>query len=186
MINIPDHPSDDIKTFLICFMRIIWGKIWSDSNIYSTYNNISLNYDIVLKTMKYHIFSEGGILISELKPYIIKAMEDGFLMPKFYKQNNYVESAIQLYKSAYEIVKTKDRDKEIKFIINNNIPANDIDNNKIIDKNNLCTLIDSWDINLNLIYSKDKFQNVTMLSLMQVLKDISFNKDGKGIQSISQ
>ena len=195
-IAAPDEPSDNIKTFILIFMAIIWRRVWITTMIYCDHNKITITKDVVLKALKFNIYSEAGIG-NTLKPYIIKALKDGFLMPQDYSKNVYATRAIKLYKSAYNIVRMKDRDEEVKFLkeyafkvfdINNNITNDITEENKDIinsitrgDHNNdlenegneclckMCELVDSWDINESLIFSSDPFQNTIMKGLTSAL-----------------
>lgn len=197
--NIIDDGSS--KTFILSFIAIIWRRVWITSVIYSKHNNINISHIIILKCFKYNIFSDAGIA-NDIKPYITKALADGFLMPQFYRKNKNATKAINLFSQVYEIVKTNDKNKEYEFIrnyaleiFNNNelsreetqeITTNNSDpkNNHEITSNNfdsesknninfnsiiisnrickckLCEVIDSWDVNIDLIYSDDPFQTL--------------------------
>jgi hypothetical protein len=223
-LAIPDEPSDNIKTFILVFMAIIWRRVWITTAIYCEHNKINLHSSVVLKALKYNIFSEAGIGHT-LQPYIVKALTDGFLMPKFYENNIYATRAVKLYKKGYEIVKTKNRQKEIQFLKDYAMSVFKTDSDVVTDvteetkdtlkqveikqdnfndsgcfsdttsgnlsdtsetepegiidlitspekcKCKLCELVDSWDVNLDLIYSDDPFQNVVMKGLMTTLEN---------------
>lgn len=193
----PDEPSDNIKTFILVFMTIIWRRVWITTAIYCKHNNINICKNIVLKALKFNIFSNAGIGHT-LKPYITKALKDGFLMPQFYNKNIYATRAVKLYGPAYKVIKSRDRTEEIKFlkdytlsIFDNNIDEERKDTLELVgntdnDNNNtdnteepfipidkckckMCELVDSWDINVDLIYSDDPYQNIIMKGLMSVL-----------------
>jgi len=241
-----DDVNDNIKTFLLVFMAIIWRRVWITSLIYSNHNNISLSRGVVLKALKYNIFSPTGIG-NTLKPYIIRAVKDGFLMPDFYEKNIYASRAVKLYKSAHEIIKKRNRSEEIKFlkryaiyihdkkqnkkqskknknsdkisyknsdkkkeeedleeqirletkdtiaIDNNNSDNQDDETNdsdRIDETNNsgdifsvviekkceckMCELVNSWDINLGLMFSSDPFRNVIMKGLISALDETNY------------
>ena len=108
-------PSDNIKTFMLIFMAIIWRRVWITSAIYCEHNKLNLSNDIVLKALKYNIFSDAG-MESVLKPYITKAFSDGFLMPSFYEKNIYATKAVKLYKSAHDIIKSKNKFSKLLFL----------------------------------------------------------------------
>lgn len=201
----PDEPSDNIKTFILVFMAIIWRRVWITTLIYCKHNNINICKNIVLKSLKFNIFSSAGIGHT-LKPYITKALEDGFLMPQYFNQNIYATRAVKLYGPAYKIIKSRSKSEEIKFlkdytlsILDNDIAEEKKDAMKLVgiefdnasDNNDttsdttsdtektfipidrckckICELIDSWDVNVDLIYSKDPYQNIIMKGLMSVL-----------------
>ena len=238
-----EEPSDNIKTFVVVFMAIIWRRVWITTAIYCEHNKINISKEVVLKALKYNIFSRAGIG-NTLKLYIAKALGDGFLLPKFYEKSIYATRAVKLYKPAYAIVKLNSRKAELEFlktyafkvfetdntmvnevadeskdtlkdietserpersdsdvssdfvsdisISDENLAENNSDENNS-DENNtkqtektpnptlfsqlqerckckLCELIDSWDINIGLIYSEDPFKNVVMKGLSAALE----------------
>lgn len=131
-IAAPDEPSDNIKTFILVFMAIIWRRVWITTLIYSDHNEIKISKDIILKSLKFNIYSTAGIG-NTLKPFIVKALKDGFLMPSDYKQNLYATRAIKLYKPAHDVIKMKNRDEEIKFIKEYALKVLNIENKKVND-----------------------------------------------------
>ena len=137
-ISLPNEPSLNIKTFLLTFMTIIWRRVWITTSIFCEHNNIKISSDVVLKCLKFNIFSDAGIG-KNIKPYITKAITEGFLMPGFYKKNIYVTRAVKLYKPAYEIVKLKNRNIEIEFI-----------------KKYSLSVFDTGDINVNEVVAETK------------------------------
>ena len=226
-IALPNEPSLNIRTFLLTFMAIIWRRVWITTSIFCEHNKIKISSDVVFKCLKFNIFSDAGIGKS-IKPYVRKAINEGFLMPGFYKKNIYATRAVKLYKPAYEIAKLKNRNAEIEFIkkytlsvfdtgdknvnevveetkdVINDIGKSD-DNSKTYDsydsydpdsfdtsdsdinsgdnndefdpvnnqpcKCKMCELVDSWDVNISLIYSADPFQNVIMKGLTSTLEN---------------
>ncbi len=239
----PEEPSDNIKTFILAFMAIIWRRVWITTAIYCEHNKINISKEVVLKALKYNIFSRAGIG-NTLKPYIAKALSDGFLMPKFYEKSIYATRAVKLYKPAHAIVKLRNRKDELDFlktyafkvfetdntmvkevadeskdtlkdietserpersesdissdfvsdisISDENLAENNSAENNSDESTNskqtegtpdpalfqlqerckckLCELIDSWDINIGLIYSEDPFKNVVMKGLSAALE----------------
>ena len=129
-LGIPDEPSDNTRTFVLAFMAIIWRRVWITTAIYCEHNNLNVNKSIVLKALKYNIFSQAGIG-NTLKPYIIKALTDGFLMPQFYERNIYANRAIKLYKPAYAVIKKKNRHAEIQFLKNYAFKVFNMDSNSV-------------------------------------------------------
>ena len=226
-ISIPDEPSDNIKTFLLTFMCIIWRRVWITTAIYCEHNSIKINKDTVLKSLKYNIFSKAGIG-NVLQPYITKALTDGFLMPQFYKKNLYATRAVKLFKPAYEIIRKKDKEAELNFLkdyalsvfkpdpaivsavkeetkdtlkdIGSSDPSDPVTDpsktdpvtdpvtdpitdpsehnslfpGKIMERCpcKLCELVDSWDVNMDLVFSDDPFQNIVMKGLSDALTNI--------------
>lgn len=165
--------SMESKTFVLSFMAIIWKKILITSFIYSNHINLKLDPGIVLKVMKYEIYSPIGIY-NNIKPYFKKSVEDGFLMPNFYRKNKYSMEAVKMFEESYKIIQTSDRQKEIDFLRNyvSNINYNQIP--EIQNKNGvcvctLCQIVESWDINLDLLYSNDPFQNQMMQTLSKII-----------------
>ena len=107
------------NAFLLCFSTIIWKRIFSCLVLYSEYKQIELSSDNVLKCFKYNLLAPSGF-VEILKPYILKALNTGFLMPKDYQDNIYVKRAIKLFSEAYRISENQDEDyrnkKEKEFI----------------------------------------------------------------------
>ena len=215
-LGTPNDLSLNIKTFILCFMAIIWRRVWITALIYCNHNKIEINRTVILKSLKYNIFSNAGIGYG-LKPYIKEALTVGFLMPKTVEKNIYATRAVNLYKLAYEIVKLGNKNAEIKFIHDymmtvfsrdkksaEKIKEESIDTIDIIDDTNdtgdtnntgdtndntgddddlifvygkekhtckLCTIVDSWDITINLLYSNDPYQNILMKGLMNTLNN---------------
>ena len=220
-----NEPNDNIKTFILIFMAIIWRRVWITTVIYCEHNKVNISKKIVLMALKFNTYSTAGIG-NTLKPYITKAMIDGFLMPKFYEKNLYATRAVNLYKSGYEIVKKRNRYAEIKFLkdyafkvfdienkvmndvaeeskdtlaaIERSVKSNNTDNSDdnsdlgsdvtsdTSDDNieetifitngdkcycKMCELVNSWDINENLIFSDDPFQNAIMKTLSSALEE---------------
>lgn len=165
--------SMESKTFVLSFMAIIWKKILNTSFIYSNHINLKLDPGIVLKVMKYEIYSPIGIY-NNIKPYFKKSVEDGFLMPNFYRKNKYSMEAVKMFDESYKIIQTSDRQKEIDFLRNyaSNINYDqtlEIKNKKGVCVCALCQIVESWDINLDLLYSNDPFQNQMMQTLSKII-----------------
>ena len=195
------EPSVNLKTFMLCFMAIIWRRVWITTFIYCNHNKINLTKDVVLKCLKYNIYSEAGIG-NTLKPIIKIVIRDGFIMPQQHRDNLYATRAIFLYKKAYSVIKSNNRQKEIDFIqdysmslysnqdkdieeatyetsdslslVNNKNEdeSGSSDSSEVSDNINmnwcdckLCQLVNAWDINDDLIYSEDPFQNIILKGL---------------------
>lgn len=109
--------SASIKTFFICFAAVIWRRTLIVSSIYSEHNKKVMNKSVLLKCLKYNIYGKNSIG-GKIKPYITKAIEDEFLMPKFYKENKHVETSVMLFKEVYEIVLNMNRKEHIEYINN--------------------------------------------------------------------
>ena len=111
----PDDLSPVRKTFILTFMAIVWRRVWITASIYADHNKLNLSKDIILKSLKFNVFSPSGIG-GTIKPYIKKALIDGFLMPHYSNENIYVARAINMFKPAHDIVMNGSRVDEIKFI----------------------------------------------------------------------
>jgi hypothetical protein len=112
-----DVPIEAVKTFMLCFMSVIWRRVLVNSLVYAVHNNTKLEKNIIVKCIKYNLFSDSGIGIV-MKPYIKRSIENGYIMPNVFNRNIYVHRSIMLYKEALNIVKHDNRDIEIKFISN--------------------------------------------------------------------
>ena len=92
-------------------------------------------------------------------------------MPQYYKTNTYVTQAIELFKPAYNMIKTQPNDEQyIDFIIENSDEV-DISNDDIETtcECNMCRLINSWDINSSLLYSTNPFKNIVLKRLSWII-----------------
>lgn len=182
--------NDNIKTFILVFMAIIWRRVLITSLIYCEHNKVKICKDIILKALKFNIYSPVGIT-NIIKPYINKALKDGFLMPRDYRKNIYVTRAIKLYKDGYDVIKSNVRLGEIDFLSNYALTIFSTDEadiklvdeekkdileyvgddhlNDIIDERictcKLCDLVNSWDINEELVLTDDPFQHTVMKGL---------------------
>ena len=162
------------NSLLLCFTAIIWKRIFSCLIVYCEHKSIPLNSDDILKCLKYNLLAPSG-LVEKLKPYIIKALINNFLMPKDYENNDYVKNAIKLFSQAYRITKLNNEKKEIEFIhsyaskaflenAENEQEIKDLISDSITDKkmNNsgftkIAKLIDLWDVELGLVNSEDPY-----------------------------
>jgi hypothetical protein len=108
------------NTFILCFIAIIWKRIFISVMLYSEKREIPENKSILMKCIKYNLLAPTGIL-NILRPYLDKALEQGFLMPSEYQDNLYVKKAINFFREAYDICKITDenyrRSKEKEFIM---------------------------------------------------------------------
>lgn len=165
--------SEESKTFILSFMAIIWKRILITSFIYCKHTNLKIDPGTVLKVMKYEIYSPVGIY-NNIKPYFRKSIEDGFLMPNFYRKNKYSIEAVKMFEESYKIVQTSDRQKEIEFLRKYASDINYTEAHEMKIKNgkcvcDLCQVIESWDINLDLLFSNDPFQNQMMETLSKII-----------------
>lgn len=199
-LRTPDEPSESVKTFFLVFKAVIWRRVWITTSIYSDHNKLNLKKSTVLKCLKYNIFSPSGIG-NTLRPYIKKAVTDGYVMPNMYNKNLYAARAILMFKEALDVVRQNDRNLEIKFIsdyamkifqigskemddsvregkeiINSveefNIDGDETQKGEIPCQCKLCECINTWDIPQSLLYSEDEFENVIMSGLMSIAADM--------------
>lgn len=173
------------SAFILCFSAIIWKRIFSCLFVYAQHKHIALTTNDLLKCLKYNLLAPTGF-VKKLKPYLIKALTNGFLMPGDYKSNRYVKKAIFLFSEAYKVCKYMDKKEEIVFIhkyaskifsndyvLENDREANDLIKDAIEDNDNkldkYCELIDTWDIDLSLVYSDDPYFNLLKISLLSAI-----------------
>ena len=183
------------NTFLLCFLRIIWRRIFCCLVLYCEHNRTPPTSNIVLKCLKYNLLSPTGI-VRKIKPYLIKAFTQGFLMPKEFRTNKYVKKSVKMFEEAYKISKLKDNEiknkEEIKFIYSyasrafsdeepyifeNEQESIDcmkdllIDPRYKIDKHcYFCELIEAWDIEIGLVKYKDFYDELITCSLLHTLE----------------
>lgn len=178
----------NIKTFLFTFMTVIWYRTWVIIITYCKHNKTNISRNIFLKALKFNLFSSGGIG-NTLKPYIIKAIDDGFLMPIYYRKNKHAEIAVKLYSKVYEVIKKQCKDEELKFLkiftleffnnkvildeeYNDIIKSIDDNDNKLTTCCKLCDTVDTWDINENLL-SLDPYENIILKALISAFDQVS-------------
>ena len=148
------------KAFLLCFTAVIWRRIFCTMILYNNLRKLPSDSENLLKCLKYNLLAPTGF-VNEIKPYILKTLKNGFLMPGDYKDNMYVKRAIKLFGDAYQIYKKGGNNKEEKKFVSSYI--SDVFFNSFNEKNqeiidcintgteNICDLIDSWDIELGLV-----------------------------------
>ena len=166
-------------TFILCFLSVLWRRIFLSLIVYSKEKNIDIDFENILKCLKYNLFAPTGF-VENLRPFIIKAMTKGFLMPKDFRHNIYVKKAIYLFSEAYVICRIEDNEyrkkKEKEFIINyccdvfknteeNRQEALEITKN--LEGNSFSELVDIWDIDFSLIITDDPYINLIKCSLLK-------------------
>ena len=169
------------KSFLLAFSAVIWKRIWASVLLYSEYNNVDVSSDIVLKCLKYNLLSPTGI-VDDMKPFLTKALKNGFLMPKEYSDNIYAKKAIQLFGEAYKTCKGENRIDEIDFIHSyaskvlyedsKNVEENKREKKDLLcalSEKEFCSLVDVWDIEMGLISEKDPYFEIVKYSLLSAL-----------------
>lgn len=170
------------EVMYLCFGCEIWKQIWLKCRIYSYYKRVDIDIDLLWKSFKFNLFSPVGAYYS-LQPYLSKALKQGFLMPQ--ECSKEAERSILLFSRIYEIMKYdfsfSDFSKEEKqgnkrlreFFLEQCIGAFEISyfsfifldlkniegNDKHAKLDNLCSLMDAWDINIDLIDFSDSFSN---------------------------
>ena len=158
-----------IMTFILCFLTVIWKRIYVCSIFYSENKKIPLTGNIIMKSLKYNLFSPIGIL-EKIKPYLERALTIGFLMPNEFKHDPNVSEAIYLFGKAYSIYeKEQDWMQEKNFIIEN-IADFDYEGEKKQLSEDIIELMDSWDIDIRLIPNKDKYTNLIQNFLFSVIR----------------
>ena len=157
------------ESFLLCFCAVIWRKVWNDVVIYCNTKSIDITSDIILKCFKCNLLAPCRI-VEIVKPFLIRALKNGFLMPQEFKQNKDVELAIRLFGEAYKICQIQNeqvkKNAQFYFIIDQTL-NNKIQN--IIDEN-FAEMIDIWDIEMGLIVSEDPYFNLIQYHLLSFLQ----------------
>jgi len=105
------------NAFILSFLAIIFRRVWITAKIYSLHQNHPIDANMFLKCLKYNVLAETGIG-NLLKPFLVKALTEGFLMPNDYKGNVYAERAVKLFGEAYKICTKHNhsKDEELNFI----------------------------------------------------------------------
>jgi hypothetical protein len=109
------HNSHNTNALILCFSAIIWKRIFSCLFVYAKYKNIPLSTTDLLKCLKYNLLAPTG-LVQKLRPYLLKALTDGFLMPQDSEKDPYVKKAISLFGEAYKVALKEDKKQETHFI----------------------------------------------------------------------
>jgi hypothetical protein len=190
------HNSHNTNALILCFSAIIWKRIFSCLFVYAKYKKIALSTADLLKCLKYNLLAPTG-LVQKLRPYLLKALADGFLMPQDSEKDHYVKKAIFLFGEAYKVALEENKKQETHFIhkyASNifsdeeyNIAQNEIEAVDLIKDiySNIpkdiylnpsedvyvkyCELIDAWDVDLSLAYSDDPYFNLLKISLLSAI-----------------
>jgi len=158
--------------FILAWTASIWKRILRCAYLYSEHQNIPINNDIILKSLKYNLLSSTGI-VKELLPSLKKALIQGFLMPKEYEDNKYVKRAVKMFGEAYKI--SMSETGELEFI-KKHASVFDKDEDKDIlnvkteaeeSHCSFCKLMDVWNIDLGIYEFKDNFQIIILYSLLK-------------------
>lgn len=184
----------DIRTFVLIFTSIIWRRIWVSTYVYSKHNKIKISTNVLLKSLKFNIFSDAGI-VHQLKYYIDIALKDGFILPNISRNNKYATIAVNIFKKAYKSIKKGKEDSFIQkyglSILGTNKKENDKEDNnntnekELLEEINLslfdetcmngtcrmCQLINSWDINEAILFLGDvsEFQIIVWNKLIHIM-----------------
>lgn len=177
------------KTFILCFTTIIWKRIFACLILYCKEKNKQDTSEDLMKCLKYNLLAPSGIY-NKLKPYIIKCLTQGFLMPKEYQGNPYVKEAIFLFRDAYNICKLASltdesaddkryiSKKEKDFIIDYCCKVFHKNKYGIQEEQDIISdikvpysftdLVDVWDIEMSLVKSEDSYFDIFRYSLFSI------------------
>ncbi len=179
--------SKEQYAFFLSFAASCFKRICSTLILYSKHNNKVLSSINLMKCIKYNMLSPTGIF-NEIEPYLLKALEQGFLMPNEFKKNLYAERAISLFSDTYKIGSVKDekikKRMEYNFIHNfaSDIDFKDKKEEKDIIKNipnyeenklgnehicSFCELVNIWEIGN--LYTLDYHQNIITYFILRNL-----------------
>lgn len=181
--------SQEQHAFILCFLAIIWRRVLITVYLYCNHNGVTMSSNVVLKCLKYNVLAPTGIG-NDLRPYLTRALDVGFLMPEEYKNNIYAERAVKLFGDAYKII-NNNKGEEMNFI--HEYAASSFEKTskmfrkELIDTNlsdseieeepkhscKLCNYIDLWDINLGLVHDDDPYQNVLIYGLLRAFDTYS-------------
>ena len=171
-----NNKEEEKYAFILAWTAVVWKRIWRCAYLYSEHQNIPVNTDVVLKSLKYNLLSPTGI-VEEILPSLKKALTQGFLMPKEYEHNKYVKKAVKLFGETYRISKNRTGEKEF---INNYVSTFDEKEDDDIlniyaDKKDshcsFCHLVDSWNIELGLYDFKEYLQVILLYCLLKILEE---------------
>ena len=149
--------EDEKYAFILAWKAVIWKEIWSCMQTYCEHKNIPYCSNSLMKSMKFNTFSPKGI-VNDMLPLLKRALNQGFLMPNEYKNNDNVKKAINLFGETFKISKSSIKEETaMKFIseyISKNIEKKEI---KHDEDCSFCELIEVWDIDMNLYMPEDPY-----------------------------
>ena len=165
------------SAFLLSFLTLVWKKVYISALYYSDLKGIPLTGYVLLKSVKYHLFSDLGIL-KEIKPYFEKALENGFLMPNETRENKDVSEAILLFGEAYSIYyKFKDSKKkeelEKSFLLQHASNFSYEEEISKIPKEEFLETMEVWDVDIGLLETQDKIVKLFEISLFLIINSSS-------------
>lgn len=184
--------TDESVAFCLSWSATILKRILTCTYLYCEHQKIDIDGTSFLKCLKYNLFAPTGI-VTELVPYLQKAFQQGFLMPKEYNDNECVKKAIRLFGEAYRLTTIKDQEsqkKEASLFLEKVLQSfsADVKNKKEIAAIlNLpgfysreyphsclyCQLVDNWNLDFSLFGTGTKYHAIllyTLLSLLQLSK----------------
>ena len=95
------------EAFRLCFITVIWKRIFICLDMYCIEKQLPENQEHLIKCIKYNLLAPTGIL-EKLRPYIDRALEQGFLMPSETADNVYARRAVMLFHECYAICQLSD------------------------------------------------------------------------------
>lgn len=170
------HEEKD--AFILAWSVSIWKRIWICAYLYCEHQNVPLSTNIIWKSLKYNLLSPDGITL-QILPHLEKALSQGFLMPKEYKNETYVKRAIALFGETFRLIrfddkkKQKEMIKDIVFSITNEDKEKeikDIKTEKIEGYHcSFCQAMDVWDIELALYMPKNQVHQELIYTILKSL-----------------
>jgi hypothetical protein len=159
--------EEEKKAFVLAWKIIIWKKIWYCMQLYCDHNNITISTNSFLKSLKYNLLSPEGIA-NQMLPLLKKALNQGFLMPNEYKDNEYVKKAISLFGETFKLSKSGDSEYKLMSL---HISEDYEKYKEIYTKPHsndcvFCKTIESWDIEIGLYIPQDEYHLLLIKSIL--------------------
>lgn len=104
--------DDTRKSLLQAFFAIFWRRHMITATIYQHHNPEVSNSDASRISLIFNVMTQTGIG-AQLKPFIMLALEKGYLEPEDYQGNLWATRAVELFPKALKAVQT---DTTLEFI----------------------------------------------------------------------
>lgn len=159
--------EEEKRAFILAWKIVIWKKIWFCMQLYCDHNHIPISTNSFLKSLKYNMLSPEGIAYQML-PLLKRALNQGYLMPNEYKDNEHVKNAISLFGETYKLSKSGDSEHKLmsEYIKKDYEKYKKIYTKPHEDECNFCKIIEAWDIEIGLYIPQDKYHSLLIKSIL--------------------
>jgi len=143
--------EEEKRAFILAWKIVIWKKIWFCMQLYCDHNHIPIS------TNSY-----------QMLPLLKRALNQGYLMPNEYKDNEHVKNAISLFGKTYKLSKSGDSEHKLmsEYIKKDYEKYKKIYTKPHEDNCNFCKLIEAWDIEIGLYIPQDEYHSLLIKSIL--------------------